>query len=285
LEWTNYHDAYTILAISVDIAIDTVGGDLTNDATVSYWISEIRSGRVVYMVCGPPCETWSQARFLFLENGEGPPPLRTRLQPWGLQGLTLKQYRQLGLANKLLFTCLRFFVALLHAGGGALLEHPARPFRVQAPSLLYLKQTRWLLKSEAVELRTFKQSIHGQYAVKPTSLLCLRSTCVQQFLYSKQTDHGCMEFTGKMKGVTSEGTFHTAQAKEYTPSLCLAIAKTIHTAISERQNPEGHDSTNLFNCDELADRYARYVVKYDPYCEQQYVMGQDCALNNPRGYL
>ena len=65
--------------LSIDIANDAVKGDLTNWATVNFWVDQMRTGAVAAVMAGPPCETWSAARTRPLPNVKHQPrPLRSR---------------------------------------------------------------------------------------------------------------------------------------------------------------------------------------------------------------
>ena len=48
--------------LSIDIANDSVRGDRTKWTTVTFWITQMKDGRVAALIAGPPCETWSAAR-------------------------------------------------------------------------------------------------------------------------------------------------------------------------------------------------------------------------------
>eukprot|EP00959_Pyramimonas_sp_CCMP1952_P243449 5088769-Pyramimonas_sp.AAC.1 len=59
--------------LSLDVANDSIYGDLTNEAANSLWQRLVREGRVRGVLGGPPCETWSRARHL--------PPNECRQRP------------------------------------------------------------------------------------------------------------------------------------------------------------------------------------------------------------
>jgi hypothetical protein len=81
LAWTNCHDHYTVIGISIDVAVSIEFGDLCNHEVVSYWKGEIKHGRVVFMVMGPPCETWTQLREHIPEDWDGKKTLPRREFP------------------------------------------------------------------------------------------------------------------------------------------------------------------------------------------------------------
>ena len=58
-----------VFVLSLDVANDPNLGDLTNSRTVALWLDLLLRGFVVGILAGPPCETWSAARF----QEDGPP--------------------------------------------------------------------------------------------------------------------------------------------------------------------------------------------------------------------
>jgi hypothetical protein len=173
------------------------------------------------------------------------------------------------------------------AVGGGIIEHPGLPFKPEAPSIFLLRQTNWFEHSPAVKRFDFKQSIHGQYATKPTGFLTLRMQGIKEFLYKRQTDFGSLEFTGSMTGKHADGSWNTSRAKEYTPSLCLAVAKAMHAALSSRTDPPNEVCTALADClvgfDPMV-QYDRFNPPFDPYQCQNNLIGQDCMLFNSNSH-
>ena len=108
-----------IKVVSLDVQVDARLGDLADPKIVAFWELEIRRGRVVAMMGGPPCSTWSVARFN--RRRPGPRPVRSMEQPWGLDGLTPAEQASVELGNLLLRAALRFarMLALSGEGGGA----------------------------------------------------------------------------------------------------------------------------------------------------------------------
>ena len=105
--------------------------DLTCAKQVQFWQVAIRSRRVAAMVGGPPCETFTAARFADLptEPGDmcparGPTPLRSRANLWGLDCLTPQQMRQVLVSNMLMFSTLLLFVECILADCMAIVKHP-----------------------------------------------------------------------------------------------------------------------------------------------------------------
>ena len=63
---------------SLDLAVHP-SMDLTDQAFVDYIVNLSRAGFFHAVIVGPPCSTWSRAKF----RPGGPRPLRTRSEPWG----------------------------------------------------------------------------------------------------------------------------------------------------------------------------------------------------------
>ena len=99
--------------LSTDIANGAVKGDLARWTTVSFWIAQMRDGRIAAPLAGPPSETWSAACTRPLPDVKHQPrPLRSRQQPWGLHYLSDREYDQLDLGSQLLrVTILFLYVA------------------------------------------------------------------------------------------------------------------------------------------------------------------------------
>ena len=70
--------------------------DLLGDSTCS----RLQSGKLAVIVGGPPCRTVSARRY---QGDNGPPPLRSGMEPYGLSSLTIGQARQVQEDAVLLF--------------------------------------------------------------------------------------------------------------------------------------------------------------------------------------
>ncbi len=108
------------------------------------------------------------------DGEQGPKPARDITGLWGRDGPGEIKLLQVKLANTLLQVALTFFAELLGAGGLIALEHLAHAWCVpQLAGIWTMQQMRWLKSSVAVKVTTFKQGWHGQYMVKPTSIMAL----------------------------------------------------------------------------------------------------------------
>ena len=82
----------TLLTVSVDIVVDTTWGDIMRPATRDFWITNTKSGLVVGILAGPPCNTWSVARNRAITGSRrSPRTVRTADELWGMASLSLRE--------------------------------------------------------------------------------------------------------------------------------------------------------------------------------------------------
>ena len=90
-------------------------------------------GLIDVLIGGPPCNTWSRARF---RGGAGPRPLRYRGSLcWGLPWLSPGEERRVKEANGLLIFFLSLSESVARQGGAVGLEHPEDPGCEPLPSI------------------------------------------------------------------------------------------------------------------------------------------------------
>ena len=160
--------------LSLDVANDALWGDLTRPGTVAFWLGAIRDGWVAGVWAGPPCETWSAARYLPVQARDPPRPLRSRDRPWGRRDLKRAEMQQVSAANDLLRTTIVFLYAALAHGVPAAMEHPEVPTHVpQAPSSWLLPELVHLEAQPGVQVATLHQCMWGAPARKATRFLCV----------------------------------------------------------------------------------------------------------------
>ena len=110
-----------LIPICIDVAIDQKWGDMMSD---SLWVDLIRARKVAGGHAGPPCETFSFARWLEQDDTIYPRPLRDVHQPWGKDNRTLRETRQWMVGNQLLWKALYLLLSIFAFGGSITLEHP-----------------------------------------------------------------------------------------------------------------------------------------------------------------
>ena len=82
-----------LTVVSLDIVTDPVLGDVTVQETQDFWFHYASCGAVAGFLCGPPCETWSRARFVAMlkttSQRRSPRPVRSGEDLWDFALLVL----------------------------------------------------------------------------------------------------------------------------------------------------------------------------------------------------
>ena len=146
----NHAWATSVTVISLDTAIDEAM-NVHSPKLWSWLLAAAEAGRILGFLLGPPCETWSSARHEIIEDVEGHPvkgprPLRLADQCWGIEGLSLRELRQLSVGTCLLLRGLWLCVPIALSGGAVLLEHPAPPMQMDRPSIFRTGNITLLLR-------------------------------------------------------------------------------------------------------------------------------------------
>lgn len=234
----------SIHLLGVDTAIDRCSGDLLAEG---FQMAEslAAKGLIALTLTGPPCETWSEARFLEILNdaGEpcGPKPLRSASRLWGLRGLSAREVKQLQTGTQLMMRSHRIEFATALAGGGTLQEHPARPRDPDRPSTWITEfQVNYFQNLPHSVLWTFLQHAYGAGSLKPTTFRLTRLPGFGRVFNEMQ-----LELSERLPAQTLGGRnafdqgFKTAAAKEYPSPLCAAMLKASLTALRKRVQQEG----------------------------------------------
>ncbi len=223
LERIEHHEEFTVATLSLDIVIDEARGNLLSNRTIYWWKLKIQQGWMIGLAAGPPCETWSAARW----QPPGPEPLRTQQEPWGFSNLSLKQYTRVAGANFLLRAAYLLAAELTKVRGMAMVEHRAPAvWEERAPSHFHLPEVQALLDLRCSEYFQFDQCEHGQYARKPTGLMLLRMPGLPAKL-SNTPGRGKCSHGGHppLKGCNKDGTYKTYRARLYPASMCHCVAQ------------------------------------------------------------
>ena len=85
---------------------------------VAFWLDQILGGGAIFGGVGPPCHTWSVARFA----GAGPQVVRSAERLLGLDAIELREVQHVFIGNVLLQGALDIFLALLLMEGSAFIE-------------------------------------------------------------------------------------------------------------------------------------------------------------------
>ncbi|CAL1133729.1 unnamed protein product, partial [Cladocopium goreaui] len=228
----------SVLVISIDTAIDATMN--VHDAKLwAFLLEAARNGQILALLLGPPCETWSGARFEEQVDEEGKPikgprPLRGAPDlPWGLEQLSLKELFQILIGNGLLLKGLHLSACVACQGGAVALEHPAPPLQIERPSIWRTAIVK-LLCSAGMPFRqyTFQQWKHGAKGVKPTTLLYAHAAIPRVFAANEQPQF--VRPTAPLIGRAADGSFKTAVAKEYPAGMNFCFAEAFWLHISAR---------------------------------------------------
>jgi len=212
-----------IFTISVDLCMQRQHADLATPGALKWWRDRAASGQLVSVGGGPPCETYTAARYHVLEGTKGPRPLRSAEEPTGLPGLTSCEQLQIWIGDSLL----RFLIDLLSImaalGFSGFLEHPQYPVwsRQFSPASIWAMPAVKLLKRlQCFAVVSFDQCTCGALGKKPTTLLLLRLPQVRSELLRKGLPGHCPHHTGTHEaliGRQQDGQFQTASSRTITP--------------------------------------------------------------------
>ena len=224
---------------SLDVAVDPTL-DLSNPEVVKKLAEAFKAGFFHAALAGPPCSTWSIARWN--RSRPGPRPLRTRAEPWGRTDVNLapEEKRRLQLGSFLLKAVLELFSALVSSGGVFMLEHPADPGSAPYPSIWALPEIADLTTKSKAERAHLDQCRFGRPYRKSTFILTnARSSLDGLRLRCNHAAHG------ELQGQNPDGTFRTQEAQTYTTELCEAIATIIFNELNRMNDTRtGPDADN-----------------------------------------
>jgi len=271
---------YCVVVLSIDIVNDAVKGDLTRQDTLALWIGMIRDRHVLGLIAGPPCETWTVARFMAVEGMRNPPPpLRSLDEVWGLKNLSRKHRQQVDIGNQLLRATLVLCVEAHTSGAFAIVEHPGEPTWVpEAPSIWRSTFVRHLQHNLDADLVDFDQCSTGADSKKPTCLMAVNLPQLRPVLRSLPGQgfcaHGRNGHKAVLKGLAEDGTWRTAPAKQYPSGMCNAVSDAVLAFV---QNAVNHDSPGVRQ--DLPSNVSPFYTPLDPYCAEHTLgaYGQDFA--------
>jgi len=233
-EFPNLH----IRILSIDTAVNECM-DVHNPRLWNFLLEIARAGRVLGLVQGPPCETWTSARHHQQVNCNGallrgPRPLRLADHLWGLEHCTLPELAQLFIGNSLLLKGLLLACVVAINGGVTILEHPAVPFQEEYASIWRLALIKFLLRHPGALFRktTLEQWRFGASGVKPTTLMFSNTDLVAAL--DACAVPGLQRPETLLIGKDELGRYKTAAAKEYPPALNLGFAVAMRKVLQSK---------------------------------------------------
>ena len=222
-------DSSQMFIISVDLCLQKSLGDLSTASSLSFWLDKIARGFVIGAGGGPPCETFTAARFM---DG-GPPPLRDADHLCGLPALSQKQWVQVHIGMRLVRFILEILLCLSRHGGCGFCEHPQMPtwiMHLSPPSIWQMKAVRQLKRLSCISFISFDQCIFDVDYVKPTTLMLLRLPGFRTAVRKLGDQGRCSHGRGKhqaLKGKQCDGSFATSVGKIYPAPMNALLGKAI----------------------------------------------------------
>ena len=202
-----------IFTLSVDLCMKRQHADLAKPGALPWWQARAASGQIVCAGGGPPCDTYTAARYHALEDGTGPRPLRSASDPTGLPGLSRREQLQVWIGDCLLRFLIDLLSILAAMGMAGFLEHPQYPTwcRHLSPASIWTMDAIRLLKGlQCFAVVSFDQCTCGALGKKPTTLLLLRLPQVRSRLLQQGLQGRCQHLPGvhdALIGKQSDGTY------------------------------------------------------------------------------
>lgn len=219
LEAEDWPGGLHVFVLSIDMCMQRSQADLATHRAIDFWIRCVRSGQVIAAGGGPPCESFSAARFL----PDGPRPLRSHDEPYGLSALTAAEWRQTQVGSRLIRFGAEIVLELAAAGGCSFLEHPQFPvwaLPYNPPSIWSWKELSIMRRFECIDVVSFDQCVLGTPMRKPTTLMLCRMRSLCRALQARGHMGRCNHEAGThlaLSGHTASGDFATALPRS-TPS-------------------------------------------------------------------
>ena len=199
------------------LSIDTAIGPKFNIHDKTLWgflISVGYAGRILGLLQGPPCETWTTARHIqqYDQAGNpvrGPRPVRTVEDPWGISLLSCKELAQVEVGTSLLLKGAHLATIVAVRGGVTLLEHPAPSLDPTISSIWRTGLFGLLTRKPCGPFYSIRaaQWKYGSCGVKPTQFL-VSKTDLSTALRDCQ-DPLAVRPTGHLIGRHADGSYKT----------------------------------------------------------------------------
>ena len=255
-----------LVPIPIDTAIDENWGNVFDDRL---WWQLIAARRVVAGHGGPPCESFSLARWLEVEGQKYPRPLRDSTFPWGLPYRNLREVLQSTTGEALFLRVVILLMFIFQMGGAVSLEHPRGPPEGGQAWCVWFSAIlrRWQLERR-VNTMTFLQGPLGREFSKPTTMLIGRLEDLPKAVY--QAYQPGWKPTTTLGGKAADGSWRTAAAKQYPEVLCREMARAYIRYPNQIQT-EGEES----DPPQLEEALKVLTFSWDPYQDECKQMRQD----------
>ena len=229
IEQRTLMDNSTIFVISVDLCMQRHHADLATDQALIWWQKRALEGHILAVGGGPPCETYTAARYHLIDGEHAPRPLRSADELAGLPALTRRERSQLWIGDSLIRFLIRMLITMAKIGLAGFMEHPQYPtwFAARKPASLWSWRAVKLLKGlECCSIVSFDQCVVGADACKPTTLLLIRLPHLRKALLQRGSHGRCNHPKGTHTGLIgrqSDGSYQTSRAKVYPPAMNALI--------------------------------------------------------------
>eukprot|EP00438_Fugacium_kawagutii_P011413 Skav216741 [mRNA] locus=scaffold178:124271:126382:- [translate_table: standard] len=214
--------------------------DVYQESLLTVLKSWIQAGLVIGLLIAPPCETWSEARYIE-QDFAAPRPLREAANPLCIERLKLSELEQLEVSNHLLFVTIRLvFIAVCHCIP-SIVEHPREPKDVHRPSIWRLPWFQELFRLKLMTQHVVFQAQFGSESVKPTHFAVGH---IPRFKAVLKRFHRPVNWQSLklLAGKTADGSWCTSRAKEYpadlNAGLSLAIVDAAKSCLREHKSLE-----------------------------------------------
>jgi len=257
-----------LVVISVDIVNNPIKGNLADMKILRLWGHHVLSGKGLVSFGGPPCNTFSAARYLPVPEGKkGPRPIRSEQSLWGLPNVSASERLQLDLSNALLRAELYFLHLASISGTAAAMEHPDIPKWIEgAPSSWKLEEFKYLDTLDCSDHVVVDQCMLGADARKATRFYLINFV---EFRQQIEAVPNCARCNHKFKHVPLRGkdkdrSWNTAPAKQYQPPLCGVMARAAHASVAKWIEPGPVDWEAFSESEE-----SQFYMPLDPFCSWQ----------------
>eukprot|EP00438_Fugacium_kawagutii_P008717 Skav216383 [mRNA] locus=scaffold1241:164639:167118:+ [translate_table: standard] len=222
---------FAIVVLSLDTAVDWEKGDLSRGADTWATLEQCYAAKAIAAtLCGPPCKTFTEARFQPAPEGcqgrSWPRPLRSAKRILGLEGLSVREMRQAKQGSAFALQMGEVLSWHVLNGGVYVEEHPAQPLDDTRPSIWTCAMNRCFRRHPDIKLRHHSQWRYGAKSAKPTGLLTYQLPWFSSSMWKRRQPDAVYPEQVSI-GVDSNGIFKTTSLKEYPEHFSKALAGAI----------------------------------------------------------
>ena len=211
-----------VVPVAIDTAVSERHGNVYH---MTLWKGLVQARKVLGAHAGPPCETFTMARFLRQDEPGNPRPLRTKSHPWGLPELSLRELIQCVNGSSLYLHVLGMILMVHLYGGCSTLEHPKGTDDDQHPgwTVWYSSFMKRLLLDGQFQRITMLQGPLGREFSKPTRLLAGRLPWLERDIFAAYDTS--WRPSVQLGGRNPDGSWRTSAAKAYPAGMCRVLAR------------------------------------------------------------